>query len=171
MKKVVSLLLVLASCLSLCACGGDTSNKATVTTNDNKTVEMSAEDLFSEFDENEANFQKQYGGATIEFIGTVKNIKTDTSVYTGDSVPSGQNKIVFEEGWCLIIGSENTTYDLADYSAGQKLKVRTGIASAAFDTEFLQTVADNNRVVWLIGNDEIWGKTINTQTTTIMVVE
>ena len=171
MKKVVSLLLVLACCLSLCACGGDTSNKATVTTNDNKTVEMSTEDLFNAFDENEAAFEKLYGGATIDFTGTVKNIKTNTSVYTGDSVSAEQNKIVFEEGWCLIIGSENTTYDLADFYAGQKLKVTTGIVSAAFDTEFLQTVADNNRVVWLIGNDEIWGKTINTQTTTIMVVE
>ena len=83
---------------------------------------MSAEDLFNAFDENEAAFEKLYGGATIDFTGTVKNIKTNTSVYTGDSVSAEQNKIVFEEGWCLIIGSENTTYDLADFYAGQKRK-------------------------------------------------
>lgn len=187
MKKVLSAILALVICLSLCACGGGNNtpettepaaeisatatNAATVITNEGKSVEVCAQDLFDEYDANEARFAKIYGGAPIEFVGTVKNIKTNTYVYTGESVSSEQNKIVFEEGWCLIIGRENTTYDLADYYPGQKLKVSTGIASAAFDTEFLQSVADNNRVVWLVGNDKVLHDVINGQTTTITIEE
>ncbi|MBR4289952.1 MAG: hypothetical protein IKT52_04845 [Oscillospiraceae bacterium] len=186
MKKVMSLLLALVMCLSLCACGGnDTSkttdaptettaptvNKATVITNEGETVEVSAQDLFNEYDANEARFAKIYGGATIEFVGTVKYIKIETNVYNGESVSAKQNKIVFEEGWCLILGADSTLYDLADYYPGQKLKVTTGIVSPAFDTEFLQTTADNNRVVWLVGNDKLNGKLINTQATTITIEE
>ena len=173
MKKALSLILALVLCLSLCACGSNDApeTKATITTNEGKTVELSAQDLFNEFDGNEARFEKIYQGATIEFIGTVKYIKTDTLVYDGDSVPAHQNKIVFEEGWCIIIGHQNTSFDLADYYPGQKLEVRTGIISPAFDSEFLQEVADNNRVVWLVGNDKLWGKEHNTQTTRITPIE
>ena len=65
----------------------------------------------------------------------------------------------------------DTTYDLANYYPGQKLKVSTGIISAAFDSEPLQKIADNNRVVWLVGNDKLWDEVINEQTTTISDVE
>ena len=98
-------------------------------------------------------------------------IKIKTNVYTGESITTRQNKIVFEEGWCLILGANSTLYDLADYYPGQKLKVTTGIVSPAFDTEFLQTTADNNRVVWLVGNDELNGSIINTQATAITIEE
>lgn len=186
MKKWFAFLLALIMCQSLCACGGnDTSkttdaptetttptiNKATVITNEGETVEVSAQDLFNEYDANEARFLKLYGGASIEFVGTVKNIKVETDVYTGESITTKQSKIVFEEGWSLIIGSENTTYDLANYYPGQKLKVSTGIISAAFDSEPLQEITDNNRVVWLVGNDKLWDEVINEQTTTISDVE
>ena len=176
MKKAISLVLLLALCLSLCACGGGgeakaAASKATITTNEGNSVSLSAEDLFKEYDGNEARFLKLYGGATIEFTGTVKYIKADTSVYSGsNSVRPGQNKIVFEEGWCLIIGYKNNTYDLADYYPGQKLKVTSGIISPAYDTEFLQEVADHNRVVWLVGDDLLYTERYNTQTTTITVV-
>lgn len=186
MKKTLISILALVLLLSMFACGKtaptedtenidapadseSTENKATVTTNEGDTVEVSAQDLFNEFDGNEARFLKLYGGATIDFTGTVAYIKVETDVYNGDSVTTNQSKIVFEEGWSLIIGSENTTYDLADFYPGQKLTVTTGIASPAFDTEFLQTVADNNRVVWLVGNDKLNGKIINTQDTKIFV--
>ena len=173
MKKAISLFLAFVMCLSLCACGGKnendsgTSAKATIITNEGKTVKLSAEELFNEYDGNEARFNKLYFGASIEFEGTVDYIKANTSVFDGDSVRSEQNKIVFKEGWCVIIGSKNTTYDLADYYPGQKLQVSTGILSPAFDTEFLQTVADNNRVLWLIGDDQLHWETYNTQTTQI----
>lgn len=193
MKKTLSLILALLLCLSLCACSdnntqnnesteatndttgttntAETVNTATITTNEGKTVEVSVQDLFNEYDANEARFNKLYKDAVIEFIGTVKYIKVDTGVYDGKNVISGQSKIVFEEGWCLIIGNGNTTYDLADYYPGQKLEVSTGIVSAAFDTEFLQAVADNNRVVWLVGNEKVMYDIINSHTTTIAEVE
>ena len=177
MKKALSLILALVLCLSLCACGGKNENdsgtnaKATIITNEGKTVKLSAEELFNEYDGNEARFNKLYGGASIEFVGTVKNVKVETDVYNGESITTKQNKIVFEEGWSLILGSGNTTYDLANYYPGQKLKVSTGIVSATFDSEYLQKMSDNNRVVWLVGNDRLWGEAINEQTTTISDVE
>ena len=181
MKRLTVLFLILVVCMSFVACGGknDTASDeptaevtATVITNENKTIEVTAQDLFDEYDANEARFAKLYTGASIEFEGTVKYIKIDTGAYIGgDSVSAHQNKIVFEEGWCLILGRDSTTYDLADYYPGQKLKVSTGIISPAFDTEFLQTTADNNRVVWLVGDDKLYYEVINTQTTKISIVE
>ena len=98
----------------------------------------------------------------INFVGTVKNIKTNTDVYAGpNSVAPEQNKIVFEEGITLIIGRENTDFDLANYYTGQKLKVVSYIVGAPFDTEFLKTISDNNRTLWLVGNDTLNYKTYN----------
>lgn len=180
MKKALSLFLALVMCLSLCACGGENSggnkvanNKAVIITNEGKSIAMSAEELFKEFDGNEARFKKLYGGASITFTGTVKSIRTGTSVLNGEGgVTANENKIVFEEGWCVIIGKSNTSCDLADFYPGQKLEVTTGILTAAYDTEFLQEVAEHNRVVWLLGNDKLgWGDVYNSQTTTIKPVE
>ena len=175
MKKALSLILALVLCLSLCACGENstgTNTKATIETNEGKTVQLSAEELFNEYDGNEARFNKLYFGVTISFTGTVKSIKTETEVLNGKgNVTAKENKIVFEEGWCVIIGHANETYDLADYYPGQKLEVSTGILTPAFDTEFLKTIADNNRVLWLVGNDKLgFGDVYNTQTTTITPV-
>ena len=179
MKKITALSLVFMICLLSCSCNGNTTKiepeentavTATITSNENKTINMTAEDLFNEFDSNEARFNKLYKGATIEFTGIVKNIKVDTPVNNGSGASAQQNKIVFEEGWCLIL-SKDTTFDLASYFPGQKLTVTTGILTASYDTEFLQSVADNNRVVWLIGNDSLHGKVFNSQTTTIKLAE
>lgn len=167
MKKYLALLLAAVLCFVLCACGGNktetnTSNKATIVTNEGITVEKTVEELFNEFDENEARFSKLYSGAMINFVGTVKNIKTNTDVYAGpNSVAPEQNKIVFEEGITLIIGRENTDFDLANYYTGQKLKVVSYIVGAPFDTEFLKTISDNNRTLWLVGNDTLNYKTYN----------
>ena len=159
MKKALSLILALVMCLSLCACGGGdpsipTNNEATVITNEGETVEVSAQDLFDEYDANEARFIKIYHGSTIEFTGTVKQVEVNATVVSNlNSVGPGPSKIVFEEGWCLVLGKDNTKFDLADYYPGQKLEVSTGIISPAYDTEFLKKVANYNRVVWLAGND------------------
>ena len=176
MKKALSLILALVLCLGLCACGAGTETptepavtKATIVTNEGNTVEMSAEDLFKEFDGNEARFNKLYRDAKITFTGTVKSIRVDTLVLNGKGGATGhENKIVFEEGWCLIICSKNTAFDLADYYPGQKLKVTTGILTAAFDTDFLREVSENNRAVWLVGDDKLGlGDVYNSQKTII----
>lgn len=174
MNKIFFLILVIIMifCTSSCEKINKVSdelndNKATIITNEGKTVHVTAEDMFAQYDYDKNEFQKMYKGASIRFKGTVKNIKVNTSVYTGDYIAGGQNKIIFEEGWCLIIGSENTSCDLTTYTPGQKLEVSTGIVTAEFDSQFLQGAADNNRVVWLVGNDEIFKDVINKQNTTI----
>ena len=169
MKKVLSLILALIFCLPLCACGSsNNATKATIETNEGKTVVMSADDLLREFDGNEARFNKIYRGATIKFTGTVKNIKTHTDASTGTSLIADQNIIIFEEGWCVIIGHKNTSYDLADYYPGQQLEVSTGIID--IDPRFSPFYTAGNRVVWLVGNDKLWGREYNTQATKITPV-
>lgn len=175
MKKVISIIVSVTMLLILGGCdeknfmGYSGVEKAKIITNDGKKLEASADDLFEEYDFDHEKFEKNYKGASIEFIGTVKDIKKDTSVYIGNCIAGEQNKIVFEEGWCLIIGNENKTYNLEDYDVGQTLKVSTGIINPAFDNQFLQGVSENERVVWLIGNDEIWKDVINEQITEIMI--
>ena len=175
-NKKIFIIITSIICLVLVGCGviNNVSNtftekKATIITNDGKTVELTAEQMFDQYDDDVNKFNKLYKGATIKFLGTIKYIKENTSVYTGSCIAGEQNKIVFEEGWCLIIGSENTSYDLSDYIPGQKLEVFTGIVSPAFDNQFLQGAADDNRVVWLMGNDEIWKDIINKQKTNILI--
>ncbi len=163
MKKGVSLILAAALMLSLAACGGgggatsdgeNGTSSATIITNEGDTVTMTAQDLIDAYDSNEASFNKLYQYAEIQFTGTISNIKVDTSVIVEPgSVMAGQQKIGFEEGWCLVLSEDNTTYDLADFNAGDVVEVTTSIVGAPFDTEFLQTVSDGNRVVWLVGDD------------------
>ena len=181
MKKYISLLLALVLCLSLCACGGgnntennnssaekEDTTKATVITNEGETVTMTADELIEIYDSNEAKFNKLYSGAKITFVGTISNIKVDTSVIVeSGSVKAGQNKIVFEEGWSLVIGADNTTVDLADLDVGAVYEVTTSIVGAPFDTDFLKTVSDNNRVIWLVGNEKIHGEQFSSVTTKI----
>ena len=180
MKKLFALLLTAAIVLSLVACSegnrkGDTNTavtdevlKATIITNEGDTVEMTAEELIEAYDSNEAKFKKLYEYAEIQFTGTVDYIKTNTSVLVEDGkVTSGQQKIVFIEGWCLVIGEDNTRYDLADYDPGDVVIVTTSIFGSPYDTDFLRQVNDNNRVVWLIGNDTIFGEQHGSVTTTI----
>lgn len=185
MKKGFCFILALVMCLSLCACGGGDStsdtvetnkaevitnegdtvetNKATVITNEGDTVEMSAEELIAVYDSNEAKFDKLYSRAQITFTGTVSNIKINTMTITQEGlVGSGWNKVVFEEGWCLVIGEDNTMIDLADLDVGAVYEVTTCITGAPFDTDFLKTVSDNNRVLWLAGSDLVGSAVVET---------
>ena len=134
----------------------DTS-AATIETNEGETVEMTAAELIDVYDSNEAKFEKLYTGAEITFTGTVKSVKTKCSVCaTAGTVSANQNKIVFEEGWCLIVGTDNyNAIDLADIEKGESITVTTGIVGAPFDTDFLKEVSNNERVMWLVGNDKI----------------
>lgn len=138
--------------------GDDTAQEeasaATIITNEGDTVTMTASELMEAYDSNEASFEKLYKYAEIQFTGTIKQIKVDTSVIVESGrVKSGQQKIVFEEGWCLALSDNNPKYDLADLNAGDVVHVTSSIVGAPFDTDFLKEVCDGNRVVWLAGND------------------
>lgn len=146
-----------------------TNQKATIIDNEGNEIEMSAEDLMNIFDTNEARFFKLYGGAKITFYGTVEQIGINTSVMAqSGKITTGQQKIVFKEGWGLTIGTENRKFDLASYNAGDVLKVTTSIVTAKFDTEPIKNLTNNKRVVWLVGNDEMYfGETFSNIETTI----
>ena len=155
MKKLLAFVLSAALMLPLAACGSGSNHSdtsaATIKTNEGDTVTMTAEELIDAYDSNEASFNKLYQYAEIQFTGTISNIKVDTSVIVEPgSVLSSQQKIVFEEGWCLVLSEDNSTYDLADFNVGDVVNVTSSIVGAPFDTEFLQTVSDGNRVVWLV---------------------
>ena len=132
----------------------DDSSAATIVTNEGETVTMTASDLIEAYDSNEASFEKLYKYAEIQFTGTIKQIKVDTKVIVeSGKVRTGQQKIVFEEGWCLALSDNNSKYDLADFNAGDVVNVTSSIVGAPFDTDYLKEVCDGNRVVWLAGND------------------
>lgn len=168
-KKIFMLVFVLMISLSIVSCGSsassdnenddaaDTSATAVVTTNQGNTVKTTFDELVAAYDANEASFLKTYGYAKIEFTGTIKNIKVDTSVIVEpSSIKASQNKIVFEEGWCLVLSTNNTNFDLANFNAGDVVEVETSIVGAPYDTDSLQSTSDNERVLWLVGNDDFW---------------
>lgn len=57
MKKLLALVTVMVMVFALCACGGSGS-PATIVDNDGNTVQMTAEELVSIYEENEANYKK-----------------------------------------------------------------------------------------------------------------
>lgn len=170
MKKITSVILMILFCLSFCSCADNSNTKkstsqnkylASVRTNEGEIVSVSAQDLIDEYKANEARFKKIYGGADISFTGTVKSVKIETDVYGGvDRWITKQNVIIFEEGWKLIIGQNNTTYDLAEFYPGQKLNVSTGIFAPY-----------GKNTVWLVGNDQLHGHIFNNQITSINIYE
>lgn len=145
-----------------------TNQKATIIDNEGNEIEMSAEDLMNIFDTNEARFFKLYGGAKITFYGTVEQIGVNTDVMAqSGKITTGQQKIIFKEGWGLTIGTENRKFDLSSYNVGDILKVTTSIVTAK-NTEPIRKLTNNKRVVWLVGNDEMYfGETFSNIETTI----
>ena len=157
-KKLLSILLIATLLIGLTGCGSSKNEvkEAYIMNNEGNEVQLSSEELMNIYDSNQAKFYKLYGGAMITFESVVESIAINTEVIVDSNhITTGQNKIVFKDGWCLIIGSENENFDLADYNAGDVLQVTTSIATTPWDTEFIKEVSGNKRVVWLIGNDKI----------------
>lgn len=148
------------------------NSKAKVTTNYEIEEYLSAQDLINIYDENSANFLKNYTGAKIEFEGTIEKIQVKSNVIVKEnSITAQQNKIFFKEGWCLVIGNGNTNIDLTKYKKGDKVQVTTGIVTATWTSDFVKDVSENKRVVWLVGNDRInYDSDINNITTVIKMV-
>lgn len=157
--------------------GNNTDNvkndsKAKVTTNYEIEEYLSAQDLINIYDENSANFSKNYNGAKIEFEGTIEKIQVKSDVIVRENaITTQQNKIFFKEGWCLVIGNGNTNIDLTKYKKGDKVQVTTGIATARWTSDFVKNASENKRVVWLVGNDRMnYDSNINNITTVINLV-
>ena len=91
---------------------------AKVVTKSGNTVEISSKDMKKLYDTNKAKYDKEYYGAVIEFVGTIKQIDTNKS-WNGDIYA---DYIVFEEGWELRM-LHGAYSDLSTLNVGDKLKV------------------------------------------------
>ena len=119
MKKVLSLILTLVICLSLCAC--DNSNSAaTITDLSGNTVQLTAKELGNLYEENAVKYNQLYNGASITAIGTVKEI--DCELVDSDYMAH----IVMKEGWELIV-CEKDHNEVANLRKGDKIQFTSKI--------------------------------------------
>jgi hypothetical protein len=167
-KRILLILFIMIICMAFGGCGGasssdsvdsqiveeteGTDSKATIVTNEGDEVEMTAQELMDAYDGNEASFAKIYEGAKITFTGTISTVKLDTDgCIESGSICAHLNKIVFEEGWCVVIQNDSP-YDLANYNPGDKYIVTTAIFGSPYDTEALKDAHGDSRVVFLVGD-------------------
>lgn len=184
MKKLISLLLVLAMVFCLSACekpieqsdGNASGSKkkeinpvATIITNDGQTVYMTAQELMDAYDKDLDEFNRRYDGAKITFEGSIKYVDDHVSavVTSEPRVAPNQVRIVFNEGWCLTAALDSQTVNWKELRSGYKRKVTTSIIGAPFDSDLVTTLTHNNRVVWLIGDDPIFDVQYSNITTEI----
>lgn len=138
MKKAVSLLLALSVLILMCACGGASAKEspATIIDNQGNTVEMTHDELFQVYKENELKFEKLYGAAKITFVGTVESINTEIrAAATGPLRNICWDEIEFEEGWTVLV--HHGSYDdiLMELGAGSKLQVESQIQYAFINVQ------------------------------------
>ncbi len=119
MKKVLALVMVMVMAISLCACGSD--GPATIVDNDGNTVQMTAEELKAEYDENTAWFKELYYGGDIELTGTVESVSTNT--------------VKLKEGWEIELSPRKHGDFLTSLNKGDKVYVKSNIYSAFVNAE------------------------------------
>ena len=133
----------------------ESSNLATVERKDGEIVEISIQELFDEFDTNEASFKKNYEGAKITFTDTLKSVQTDVAVCCQEgSVNNNLNRIDFVDGWCVVMNPNDNTYDLADLNADEEYTVTTSIFGSPYNSDFLKKTHGESRVMWLVGDGD-----------------
>lgn len=99
--------------------------KAKITDKNGNIVYMTAKEVKSLENANEAQFEKLYKGAKIEFTGTVKRIETN---YTYDRY-LWFDSIEFEEGWLVELSSGSEENLLLKMNPGTKVSVSSNIKS------------------------------------------
>lgn len=104
----------------------DTS-KATIVNNQGEVEELSSKELKKIYDENQANFKKNYAGAYIVFIGTVEKVRNGF-MENGSTITL--DCIEFKEGFDFYLNSNE--YDLSNISSGDKIIVLANIFSAFY---------------------------------------
>ena len=144
MKKVITLLLTLIICISLCACNTNTSSTAStaptastastaaakIVDNEGNVVEKTSKQLRQVYKDNNAQFDKYYKNANISFTGTISKIDSN---FKENGSPA-YDAITFEEGWRVYIkheinqvyalaGVNDGVYDFAELKIGDKLNV------------------------------------------------
>ena len=138
--KMLLILLIIGLGLIITGCGnsGVTSNtkslvskNATIINQEGEAETLTAKEVCSVYNENEAKFDKYYKGAEISFYGTVSEIDASFREEGGSSTV--WDSVKFKEGFKLYLPSE--VYDIADLSKGDILYVRSNIYSG-FACEF-----------------------------------
>lgn len=124
-KKILAIIMVMAVCLALCACGGGTI--ATITDNDGNTVQMTAKELKKIYDENETRFDTLYQNAEVTLTGTVESINSNF-MYSGTSTL--YDSIELKDGWQVDIAHGSHDDVLLELSAGDTITVTSKINSA-----------------------------------------
>ena len=127
MKKALSLLLALVMCLSLCACGNNKDSKDTKAVVNNlygETEHLSAKDLISVYEENEAKVKANYHFVDATIVGTVESVSTEW-----DLNPNKREEgyvITLAEGWVIGVMADDHE-EVINLSKGDKIKVSSRI--------------------------------------------
>ena len=139
MKKVLALVTVMVMVFTLCACGGSGS-PATIVDNDGNTVQMTAEDLVSIYEENEANYTKNYQGAEATVQGTVE--KVDATMVTFGTYNKQVYEVYLQEGWEITVLQEFHD-EVADLSKGDKVKITSTLQLGSMNRVRMQAVGQS----------------------------
>lgn len=125
-KKFLAITMVLALCLSLCACGGSSDTKATIIDNEGNTVQMTAKELIALDDENSAKFDNLYQNAEITLVGTVESVD---SGFRENGVSFLWDRITLEGGWQIQMYHGSHDEVLLELSAGDTVEITSKIKS------------------------------------------
>ena len=168
-RKILVIGLSLILLIGLTGCGNNEDNnnprdnKMTIIDNDNKTVNMSINELYDISKENEAKFQKYYLGAKVSFDGVISNVEVDdsscksstsfvqwqsgkesiTGTSYGDKTPCA--KITFKGGIYLYIPNTLIT-DIAEISNGDKYHVESNLIYFWANNLFIYGVTDSGAI-------------------------
>ncbi len=126
-RKILAIIMIVALCLTFCACGGGGST-ATIIDNDGNTVQMTAQELIDISKENESKFKKQFELADITVEGKVEKVeesKIDFSIRYVDVI-----HLYLEGGWQIDLLKDKHE-EVIDLSKGDSVKVSSKISSLA----------------------------------------
>ncbi len=131
MKKVVAFIILVALCLSFCACSPVAPEpKATIVNNEGVTEELTIAELRNIARENALKFETLYIGATITFEGTYSSIWTDYYL-VGMSYNDRVNLLMLEEGVEVWVPRTKYLDLLEGLSAGDKIIISSQIAECS----------------------------------------
>lgn len=125
-KKALIIIMVLALCFALCACGGSSETKATIIDNEGNTVQMTAKELIALDDENGAKFDNLYQDAEINLVGIVESVD---SGFMQNGVSFLWDRITLENGWEIELYHGSHDDVLLELSAGDTVEVTSKIKS------------------------------------------
>lgn len=129
MKKFCLMVVVMVGMFILVSCGGS-NNTLTLTDKDGNTVDMTVNEVYDSYGENEAAFENLYMGHTVKYTGTVDNIDGE-SYRDGATMPTVE--ITFKEGMKLEVYAPDHQELINSLKKGDKLNVESDLQSVDKD--------------------------------------